>query len=263
MKRDFTLKLYKNLLETFIASGYNIISYEDFKLGKTANDKILILRHDVDALPEISLAKAKIEKLLGARASYYFRIVKESNHPDIIKAIAELGHEIGYHYEDLTLAEGNIATAVQNFEKNLDYFRQYYPVSTICMHGSPTSPWDNRRIWEETNYRKYDIIAEPYFDTDFESVLYITDTGRRWNGDKVSVRDKVNTNLIKSHNYRSTYDIINAIKNNKLPATVMITTHPQRWHDEYSPWIKELIFQNLKNIIKRFIFVNKSEAYTS
>jgi len=37
----------------------------------------------------------------------------------------------------------------------------------------------------------YGIIAEPYFDMDFKEVLYLTDTGRRWDGDRVSVRDKV------------------------------------------------------------------------
>ena len=37
----------------------------------------------------------------------------------------------------------------------------------------------------------FGIIAEPYFDVDFDEVFYLTDTGRRWDGDSVSVRDKV------------------------------------------------------------------------
>ena len=41
------------------------------------------------------------------------------------------------------------------------------------------------------DYRDYGIIAEPYFDVDFDEVFYLTDTGRRWDGDSVSVRDKV------------------------------------------------------------------------
>ena len=35
------------------------------------------------------------------------------------------------------------------------------------------------------------IIGEPYLDTDFSQVFYLTDTGRRWDGYKVSVRDKI------------------------------------------------------------------------
>jgi hypothetical protein len=61
------------------------------------------------------------------------------------------------------------------------------------MHGSPLSRYDNRKIWEQFDYRKYGIIGEPYFDVDFSKVLYLTDTGRRWDGEHVSIRDKVMT----------------------------------------------------------------------
>ncbi|MDY0083567.1 MAG: hypothetical protein RBR74_10325 [Ignavibacteriaceae bacterium] len=33
----------------------------------------------------------------------------------------------------------------------------------------------------------------------------------------------------------------------------MITIHPQRWTDDYFLWLKELIWQNLKNINKKVI----------
>ena len=59
------------------------------------------------------------------------------------------------------------------------------------MHGSPLSKWDNRDLWKRYNYRDYGIIAEPYFDLDFDEVFYLTDTGRSWNNSKASVRDKV------------------------------------------------------------------------
>ncbi|MBA7531110.1 hypothetical protein ES705_23321 [subsurface metagenome] len=38
------------------------------------------------------------------KGTYYFRIVTQSFNPEIIEQIAELGHEIGYHYEDFVLA---------------------------------------------------------------------------------------------------------------------------------------------------------------
>jgi len=81
--------------------------------------------------------------------------------------------------------------AICDFERNLEKLRKFYPVKTICMHGSPLSEWDNRLIWEKYNYRDFGIIGEPYFDVDFGEVFYLTDTGRRWDGDEVSVRDKV------------------------------------------------------------------------
>ena len=64
---------------------------------------IVILRHDVDRRPLNALTTAKLENELGIRGTYYFRIVPESFDETIIKQIAELGHEIGYHYEERTL----------------------------------------------------------------------------------------------------------------------------------------------------------------
>ena len=48
--------------------------------------------------------------------------------PEIIRAIAALGHEIGYHYEDMSLCGGDIDAAWSHFLTWLDYFRQYYAV---------------------------------------------------------------------------------------------------------------------------------------
>jgi len=58
------------------------------------------------------------------------------------------------------------------------------------MHGSPLSKYDNRDIWGKYNYKSLGITAEPYFDLDFNDVFYITDTGRKWDGASVSIRDK-------------------------------------------------------------------------
>ncbi|MFC2151804.1 hypothetical protein ACFLSE_04685 [Bacteroidota bacterium] len=132
------------------------------------------------------------------------------------------------------------------------------PVSTICMHGSPLSKYDNKLIWKYFNYKDYGIIGEPYFDVDFSKVLYLTDTGRRWNGEKVSVRDKVSARngeeeTMSLFNFRKTKDIIRAAEKGELPDQIMFTFHPQRWTDQPVLWIKELVWQNTKNIVKYFL----------
>lgn len=244
---DFTLKTYHLLLESLLKAGYSFQTFEEF-LEKPSG-RVVILRHDVDALPHNSLATAKMEKELGIKGTYYFRIVKQSNRPDIIREIADLGHEIGYHYEDLALTKGNMQEAIAQFEKNLEYFRGFYPVKTICMHGSPLSRYDNRDLWKNFDYKDYGIWGEPYFDIDFSEVFYLTDTGRRWDGQKVSVRDKVNSSFDLT--FKSTHNILAGI--HKLPPKIMITTHPQRWTDKSLPWIKELVLQNAKNLVKKII----------
>ena len=36
-----------------------------------------------------------------------------------------------------------------------------------------------------------------------------------------------------------------------FPDKVMMTVHPQRWTDDPVAWTKELIAQNIKNVVKR------------
>ncbi len=155
------------------------------------------------------------------------------------------------------------------FCRNLEKIRKIVPVKTICMHGSPMSKWDSRLIWQKYDYKKLGIIGEPYFDIDFSKVLYLTDTGRRWDGEKVSVRDKVIMNngqwpmnnkaihdqpsTILRHTFHSTFDIISAAEKGQLSDKIMITVHPQRWTNKPLPWLKELVWQNMKNIVKRII----------
>lgn len=250
MTRDYTLKIYRNLINVIHSQGYETVSYEDYILKKYTKPKVYILRHDVDYKPYNSVNTAKIESEAGAKGTYYFRIINETNVPDAIEKIAGLGHEIGYHYEDLSMCNGNYEKAYEQYIRNLEYFRRYYPVKTICMHGSPLSKWDNRLIWDRYNYRDSQIIAEPYFDTDFKKVLYITDTSRHWNGSDYSVRDKVDG--LKA-TIRSTEHLIEQLRENKLSSHIMQNIHPHRWTDSYIGWAKELIFQNLKNVVKRYI----------
>jgi hypothetical protein len=195
----------------------------------------------------------------GIRGSYYFRIVPESYDETIIRQISNLGHEIGYHYEDLALCGGDVDKAYESFCRHLERFRKIVPVTTICMHGSPLSRWDSRAIWHKYDYRTLGITAEPYFDIDFNNTFYLTDTGRRWDGHKVSIRDKamasrpVTNPDFLGRSYHTTSDVINALETGGFPGRVMVTLHPQRWTDNKFLWVKEYIAQNLKNQVKRWM----------
>ena len=253
MRRDFTLQVYRDFLIAAINQGYHLTSYEEYLslTGKLPNLKTIILRHDVDRLPQNSLATAQLQASLGVKGSYYFRIVPQSFQPSYIEKIRDLGHEIGYHYEDMALCHGNTELAIRSFEQNLAKVREFYPVKTICMHGSPLSRWDNRQIWENYHYRDYGILAEPYFDIDFDQVLYITDTGRQWNRTGVSVRDKVSTSF--DYDFSSTFDLIKEIDQGNLPDQIMQNIHPQRWNNDWLGWSQEWVMQNAKNQVKRAI----------
>lgn len=257
---DFTRNKYCQLLQQLKDSGYAFITYAEYCRGELPQ-RFVILRHDVDLKPRNSLEVAKDEKEAGAKATYYFRAVPESWDDDIIQAIHQMGHEVGYHYESLTTCNGDVQKAYDDFKMNLEQLRKLVTVSTICMHGSPRSPYDSKDIWKTYSYRDLKIIGEPYLDTDFSQLFYLTDTGRCWDGHKVSVRDKIEGFQEKwtkaGWTFHATDDIIQALRSNKLPDRLMITTHPQRWNNMGISWIKELLLQNIKNIVKRIIVRNK------
>lgn len=308
---DFTLDTFKKLLETLLSKKYSFQTFGQYL--KEPSHRSVILRHDVDDRKLNSLRTARLENELGIRGTYFFRMVPGSFDEDVIKQIHDLGHEIGYHYEDVstcaargrrfaarsrelpedplpggarggfnetaTTAAGNnmaqssvhraqgrkefeerlLADAIKSFRENLETFRRIVPVETISMHGSPLSRWDNRLLWQYYDYHDFGIKGEPYFDIDFNKVLYLTDTGRRWDGESVSVRDKaVRRRSDEEHRtpvsrFRSTSDIINSARTNTLPDSIMLTVHPQRWTNKPLPWLRELVWQNVKNIGKGMI----------
>ena len=271
MTIDFTLTTYKKLLVAIKQSGYAFYTFEEWCRGE-AQGRYVILRHDVDSKAGNSLTIAGIEAEMGIRATYYFRIVPRSNQPEIIRAIAGLGHEIGYHYEDLSLFSGDTEKAYDHFKMQLEYFRCFYPVKTICMHGSPTSKWDNRDLWKTYNYRDLGIIGEPYLDLLIQpEITYFTDTARMWDGTNYNVRDKQQVSTeqqsdekeftptqqrvsnCSDRSIHSTFDLINLFETAPAQQIIMITTHPQRWTDNSAEWFMEIWQQYLKNKIKKLI----------
>ncbi len=268
--RDFTLQKYLLLITKIISKNYNVLKFGDFIASDQNASKILILRHDVDRLPKNALKMAQLEYSAGIKGTYYFRIVSESYDREIMNKIVNLGCEIGYHYEDVDLIQKNwqkstlahkknyhhsneelIDAAYESFCVHLAQLRENFDIKTICMHGSPLSRFDNRMIWEKYDYKELGIIGEPYLDINYSQFAYFTDTGRGWNNDKVSVRDKVNSKF--NFNLKTTQQIIDNV--DQLPLKIMLTIHPQRWHNNLVFWSKELVLQKIKNFIKEHLII--------
>ncbi len=248
--RDFTLKSYQTLVKALQDAGYHFLTFEEL-VTAPIEGKTVVMRHDVDELAENALKMALLEHKLGIRATYFFRIVKQSNVPEVIRQIAALGHEIGYHYEDLSLAEGDEEKAMASFTRNLAYFREYYPVRSVCMHGSSTSKYDNRLLWEDRQFSDYGLVGEPYLSVDFNQVFYLTDTGYAWDGGKYAVRDVVESGFgLKFH---TTQEIVKCIEEGSFPKKAMILAHTL-WTDSWVQWnwlhLRELLRNNLKLMAK-------------
>ncbi|MFB6317448.1 hypothetical protein [Saccharicrinis sp. FJH54] len=258
---DFNLKTYQQLLNALVQAGYDFQVFSDFIATEKA--KTVTLRFDSEKNLRNTLYIAEILHEFNIRGTFYIRILKELNLKGIIEKLKSLNHEIGYHYDDLTESGGNFSKAIDRFKSNLSLLRTNAPVKTIVAEGAPLSKYDNRSLWQTYDYHDYGITGEPYFDVDFSKVLYLTDTGRRWDGYKVSVRDKIPEHQERWEReglvFHSTKDIIKAIQQDRLPDRIMFTFHPQRWHSSFIPWLKELILQRAKNVVKRILVLVKNE----
>ena len=239
---DFTIDKYQELLQALKKHNH------------------FTIRHDVDLRPDYSLRIAQVEAAMGIHSTYYFRTVPESYDERIIQQIVSLGHTAGYHYESLTTCNGDMEAAYEDFCHNLEKLRKIAPITTACAHGSPKSRWNSQGIWNHYDIHALGIDYEPMLDTDFNTTLYLTDTGRRWDGYRVSVRDKVLEHQERWEKeglvFHNTDDIIHAINDINHPIhhyNLLINTHPQRWMPMGTGWIKEALLQNVKNIIKRII----------
>lgn len=218
------------------------------------------IRHDVDLYPERALRIAQKEAERGVKATYYFRSMHFSSHKSEICAIAGLGHEVGYHYESLATCDGDVEAAYRDFCSNLEVLRCIAPVRTACAHGSPRSPYNSQNIWNQYDIHALGIDFEPMLDTDFSRTLYLTDTGRRWDGYRVSVRDKVPGWQERwdaaGLSFHSTDDIIHALSDLRHPIhckALLLNTHPQRWLPAGAAWLAEAGMQWGKNLAKRLV----------
>lgn len=250
---DFTHAKYEELCKALVDSDctpVSVCTYLDLEAQLQPN-RCIIIRHDVDRKPERALKMAEIENDLGIKSTYYFRMKKDVFEPDIIKKIANREHEIGYHYEVLDKTNGDFERAIRIFEDELKEFRKICDVKTICMHGNPLSKWVNKDIWTKYNFKDFGIIGEPYLSIDYTRVLYLTDTGRKWNS-RYSVKDVVDANNQRNEKMKSTDDVIRLIKGGDIEQ-MCILAHPERWSDGLGAWLKELAWQNVKNIGKAIL----------
>ena len=99
--RDFTLKKYKQLCLALLDSGYTPLTvYSYLSIGRQKNNKLVVLRHDIDRKPGNALRMAELEHELGIQSTYYFRFPYTFK-PDIIGKINEWIFNYVNDYSDI------------------------------------------------------------------------------------------------------------------------------------------------------------------
>lgn len=143
---------YELILMAALDNGYEfhtVLSFEDvIANGIEEGKKYLILRRDIDTADFKILRKMlALEKIYGARATYYFRW--NTINIKLMKDIAEAGGEASYHYEEIATYcyKHKIKSKdvmMQRIEEIRDLFIEQYakfkaktgqPCLTIASHG--------------------------------------------------------------------------------------------------------------------------------
>ncbi len=225
---------YQALLQAAREHGYEAIALDDWvarvrsgqppRDGGGRDDRLLILRHDIDTDPGTCREWLAIETALGARASYFFRLTTCDD--AVMRELIAAGAHVSYHFEELAdvakeagLRDARDLTAWRTrmqdrLAANLARLRDRHgvPMDIVCSHGD----WINRRLGvknsvllDDPAFRAAAGVACEVYDTDIVAPLagYFSDhvPPRYWrNGDPIE-----------------------AVRAGRGPVCVL--THPRHW----------------------------------
>lgn len=219
--RDFTFDHYGRLLDAALDNGYTFYTLHDYVTRSDHDSDHIVIRHDVDRKVGTAKAMARVEADRGVATSYYFRT--STFGPEVAAEVEGLGHEVGYHYEDLAKTRGKFEAAHDRFGRNLARFREHADITTICPHGSPLSPHHNLDMWRgERTIEEYDLRAEAYLSVETASddatkPSYVSDTGRDWA-----------TTIADFGRISTTDDLIAGLESGGCERLYLLV-HPGRW----------------------------------
>ncbi len=271
----FTFSSYRSLLDLIADQGFAIYGIEEILArrheGFVPDGNIVAIRHDVDYFPDRALTIARIEAEAGVRTTYYVRWQFFESHHDIIRAIAALGHQIGYHYEEVDTHQKAPNMQIERDAVGffvgalLDLDNLGFPIRTVCAHGNPLTDVDNRQVVhlvrDESVLQRlaftYDpeivrekvsqrLIGDASIDiTGVDFDVYIPDTGRF--NPRFNLKDKIdNCPLVGLRNLGD----LKRILSDNAHRRVYMNMHPDRWSGSLPLWLFDLSLDTAKNIAK-------------
>ena len=138
---------------------------------------------------------------------------------ETIRKTAEMGHEIGYHYETMAQTNGDINCAIELFGEELQRLRGVAEVKTASMHGSPLKPWDNRDIWQQAQPADFGLLGEAYLNLDYSLSCNITAI-RGGHGIPVAITSVTMWHIPRKSLLKRTDELIQLIQTQSISATV-------------------------------------------
>lgn len=191
MKCDFSYNHYRTILKKALKQGFVLTNFRDYNKVKSSS-KIIILRHDVDSVPNRDFEFAKIEHDLGITSTFFVRVHGQYYHPfreetfKIFQEMMKMGHEIGLHFEARALAPIFKIDSVELFKKEKKILEETLAIKVISAaeHAylkRPQNFWQNhfftrvskRRVGIKNYPQEKKYSAPPKFH-------YLSDSLGQW-----------------------------------------------------------------------------------
>ncbi len=235
----------RNIYQVALEEGYQICSVEYFWELIKANvvsgeQKYFISRHDIDTGLATTKRIFELEKSLGIKTSYYFRLSHLDF--DLMKEIKAYGSEVSYHFEEIaTLAKKyrwkrcediDWTLCKKEFSKNYSFLVEmlgFYP-KTVCAHGdfvNRAMQVANHELLDDDIRHTYKIELETY---DEKFMKFIT----------ARQSDTIYPEFFKPESPLS------AIKRDEK--VVYLLTHPRHWHKEFFVNTKDNLLRAIEGI---------------
>lgn len=178
MRDRFDHETYWWILDR-LSRTHRQVRFADLKPG-LPGAPFFILRHDVDYCPAAALRLAEMEAARGVRATYFLLLntfyynLLSPEHADVARRIAELGHEVGLHY-DLRFLQAfhrERWEELVNEQARLLGKLSGVAVESIALHQPA--------LVGEDPLRGRTGFLDAYEDRFFKETVYVSDSCRAW-----------------------------------------------------------------------------------
>jgi len=179
-KIPFSPEGYRKIIEYGLEKGYKFISFKDFEKNKH-QEKICILRHDIDLSLDLAFEMAEYEYELNIKSTYFILLFNDFYNPlspksrKLIRIISDLGYEIGFHWNPLDYI--NSENPYHDFKKHLELLQSIAgeSVKSVSNHLPTINGNIKIRLPPEGFINAYDSL---FFNSG--SFTYVSDSSMRW-----------------------------------------------------------------------------------
>ncbi|HEX2121980.1 MAG TPA: hypothetical protein VHL59_10100 [Thermoanaerobaculia bacterium] len=234
-------QLYLDFLAKAKARGFSFVRFEDFLPGRPPlPERYIVLRHDVDFAPALSLQMAELEREAGVASTFFVLVDGQFYNPlqkeviQQLRRIHALGHEIGLHFAVSSAVEPDIGREVA-FRLELLSTLAGVTVRSFSQHDPVNAGFATVALPEG-----HDACVDASRVIHDNDLLYVSDSAMMWR--------------------RYTFET--ALDENR---NLCLLAHPHSWlhpQDDYIAMIRDLESREVQAVTDRYdAFVDALSGY--